>query len=160
MKNITASQVMTRDVLTVGASWPVDQLAEFLADHSISGAPVVSESGVPIGVVSLTDLARNGTLPDRNASLPHAYYSHGLEVILGRGEAASFRVLAASETTARDVMTGVVFSVDEETPVQEVANVMITGRIHRVLVTRGNKMVGIISSLDLLPLVRDLPSSV
>ena len=44
----------------------------------------------------------------------------------------------------------------EDASVQEVANAMVTGRIHRVLVTRAKKMVGIISSLDLLPLVRDM----
>ena len=49
-----------------------------------------------------------------------------------------------------------VFSVDETASVQEVASAMITGRIHRVLVTRHNKMVGIISSLDLLSFVRDM----
>jgi CBS domain-containing protein len=37
------SQVMTREVLTVRPDLPVDRLVEFLTDHSISGAPVVSE---------------------------------------------------------------------------------------------------------------------
>jgi CBS domain-containing protein len=52
-------------------------------------------------------------------------------------------------------MTGVVFSVDEDATVEEVANMMVTGRIHRVFVTRAGKIVGVISSLDLLPLVVD-----
>jgi signal-transduction protein with cAMP-binding, CBS, and nucleotidyltransferase domain len=33
---------------------------------------------------------------------------------------------------------------------------MITGRIHRVFVKSNGKMIGIITSMDLLPLVRDL----
>jgi hypothetical protein len=39
---------------------------------------------------------------------------------------------------------------------EEVASAMVTGHIHRVLVTRAKKMVGIISSMDLLELVRDM----
>jgi CBS domain-containing protein len=159
MANITASQVMTRDVLTVGADWSVEQLGGFLTHHSITGAPVVSERGALVGVVSLTDLARGAARIDPAASSPHAYYARALEMVVGQGELSNFRIQHEPATTVREVMSPVVFGVDERTPIQEVANMMITGRIHRVLVTRDDKMVGIISSLDLLPLVRDLPMS-
>jgi len=152
----TASQVMTREVLTVGPDWPVSQLVEFLCDHSISGAPVVSDQDVPVGVVSLTDVARSGSLSERPASEAPSYYRHGLERMVAREELAAFRVEVESQTTVREIMTPMVFSVDETASVQEVASAMITGRIHRVLVTRHNKMVGIISSLDLLSFVRDM----
>jgi CBS domain-containing protein len=55
-----------------------------------------------------------------------------------------------------DIMTPLVFSVAEDATVQEVAAAMITGRIHRVFVTRAGALVGIISAMDLLPLVRDM----
>jgi signal-transduction protein with cAMP-binding, CBS, and nucleotidyltransferase domain len=76
--------------------------------------------------------------------------------MVAREELAAFRVEVESQTTVREIMTPMVFSVDETASVQEVASAMITGRIHRVLVTRHNKMVGIISSLDLLSFVRDM----
>jgi len=156
VQKITASQVMTRNVLAVGADWSIDRLLEFLTEHSISGAPVVSGDHTPIGVVSLTDLARNGSLGDRpQADVPN-YYRQGLEKLIAREEMRGFHVEAQSPTTVREVMTPVVFGVDESSTVQEVADAMITGRIHRVLVTRKGKMVGIISSMDLLPIVRDL----
>jgi CBS domain-containing protein len=154
VKQITAAQVMTRQVLTVRADWPVNRLVKFLVDHSISGAPVVSEQEVPIGVVSLTDVARNGEFVKRNQSEVHAFYRHGLERIVGREELGAFRVEVESHTTVREIMTPVVFSVEQEATVQEVANTMITGRIHRVIVTGASRIVGIISSLDLLPVVR------
>ena len=154
MDKISASQVMTREVLSVRPDWPVSRLVEFLTEHFISGAPVLSEQDVPIGVVSLTDLARNGSFAETSRSEVHAFYRQGLEPIAGREDVASLRIDVESQTTVREIMTPVVFSVEEEATVQEVANTMITGRIHRVLVTRAKTIVGIISSLDLLPLVR------
>ena len=155
MDKVTAVQVMTREVLSVGPDWPVDRLVEFLTDHSIWGAPVVSEEGAPIGVASLTDVARSGALAERSLSEVPTYYGQGLERTVRQEELAGLRVHVESQTMVRDIMTRVVFSVDEDATVQEVAEGMITGRIHRVLVTREGKMVGIISALDLLPLVRN-----
>lgn len=155
VKNITASQVMTHEVLSASPDWSVDRLVTFLTDHNISGAPVVSEKGVPIGVVSLTDVARNGALTERSSNAP-PYYRQGLEKVVGRHELAEFHVDFESQTTVGEIMTPVVFSVDEGATVQEVASAMVTGHIHRVLVTRAKKMVGIISSMDLLELVRDM----
>jgi CBS domain-containing protein len=155
LDKITASRIMTRNVLAVEPDWSVERLVQFLADHGISGAPVVSDS-VPIGVVSLTDVARNGALGERKPPEVHAYYRQGLEKVVAREELAAFRIDVESQTTVRDIMTPVVFSVDENSTVQEVAHAMITGRIHRVLVTRAGKIVGIISAIDLVALVRDM----
>lgn len=148
---------MTPNVLAVGADWPLDRLVEFLTTKSISGAPVVSETNTLVGVVSLTDVARNGSLTDRETSpeVP-SFYLRGLEKFVAREELKGFSVAGEARTLVRDVMTPMVFSVDEAAPVQEVAAAMITGRIHRVFVTREGRMVGIISSMDLLPLVRDM----
>jgi CBS domain-containing protein len=153
---ITAREVMTRDVLSVRADWSATELAAFLIDHSISGAPVLDADGKPIGVVSLTDLARDGTIAEAAPPEPHGFYRHALERVVGRDEAARFRIAEDSPTTVRDLMTPMVFSVTLDAPVQEVAGTMIRGRIHRVFVVDGERLVGVISTMDLLPLVRDL----
>ena len=65
----TVSSIMQRDVLSVGDSWPLHQLASFLTDNQISGAPVTSEDGELIGVVSLTDIVRYDSMPENRAEL-------------------------------------------------------------------------------------------
>ena len=54
-------------------------------------------------------------------------------------------------------MTPTVFNVLEDTPVQVIADYMLRGRIHRQFVTRGSQVVGVITAMDLLKVVRDLP---
>jgi predicted transcriptional regulator len=157
VKKITAAQVMTRNVKTVGPEWPMTRLLQFLSDNAITGAPVVNEGHEPIGVVSLTDVARNGSVGERapSADAP-AYYRQGLEGLVDRHDMKMMHVETESTVTVRDIMTPLVFAVDETTDVQEVAEMMITGRIHRVFVRNAGKMVGIITSMDLLPLLREL----
>lgn len=155
---LTARDVMTRDVRTVPADWSLDELATFLADHSISGAPVVDEKDRTIGIVSLTDLVRNRNaertaFPDAHDLLESANASG-----IAPSELSGYGLETQSELRVRDIMTPLVYDVAEDTPVNQIADAMIRGRIHRVVVTKGARAVGIVSSLDLLQIVRDLKS--
>jgi hypothetical protein len=60
------------------------------------------------------------------------------------------RFIKAHGATARDVMTTEITSVNEDTPVEEIARLMEKRRIRRVPVLRGGKIVGIVSRADLL----------
>jgi len=156
MRGLTANQVMTTEVLAVEADWSIERLCEFLIVKSISGAPVQSKEGNLIGVVSLSDIVRYDTQPEKDSQWPHDYYLHALERQCTREEATSFRIEAEPLKTVRAIMTPMIFQVTEDTPVQQVADMMIKNRIHRVFVTRGEKVVGIISTPDMLKVIRDM----
>ena len=158
MGNILAKDIMNQEVLAVRADWLIDQLADFLIENSISGAPVTSEDGRFIGVVSSTDIVRYKSIPMNNPQpdKPHDYYLHALERQCAREEVASFRIEAEPLKTVRAIMTPMIFQVTEDTPVQQVADMMIKNRIHRVFVTRDEKVVGIISTPDMLKVIRDM----
>jgi predicted transcriptional regulator len=156
MRGLTAKQVMTTEVLAVEADWPIERLCEFLIVKSISGAPVQSKKGDLIGVVSLSDIVRYDTQPEKDQQWPHDYYLHALERHFAREEAASFRIVAEPLKTVRAIMTPMIFQVTEDAPVQQVADMMLKNRIHRIFVTRDEKVVGIISTPDMLKLIRDM----
>lgn len=158
MKGLTAKDVMTHTVLTAQADWPIYRLAEFLIENDISGAPVTSEFGALVGVVSLTDIVRHESLPQKE---PHPHRTHDfylpiLEDQYAQEEVATFRIDGASEVTVRDIMTPMIFQVEDNTLVQQVAEKMIRGRIHRVFVTNGERVVGIITALGLLDVIGKL----
>ncbi|MNC92734.1 CBS domain protein [compost metagenome] len=50
-------------------------------------------------------------------------------------------------------MTPSIFAVEDETPISAVAERMIHSHIHRLLVTREHKVVGIVTTSDLLGLL-------
>ncbi len=158
MKSLTAKDIMTQDILVARADWSLDRLAEFFADNYISGAPVIDRHEVLIGVVSLTDMARHESFcsAEVGAGDVHEYYYQELESQYAREELAALRIRAEPITTVFDIMTPMLFAVDGDTLVQEVADTMVRGHIHRVLVTREKKVVGIVTALDMLKIIRDL----
>ena len=156
MRRLTAKQVMTSEVLTVEADWSIERLSEFLMVNSISGSPVQSKEWNLIGVVSLTDIVHHETQHEKDPQWPHDYYLHALERQCAREEVASFRIEAEPLKTVRAIMTPMIFQVTEDTSVQQVADMMIKNRIHRVFVTRDEKVVGIISTPDMLKVIRDM----
>lgn len=123
---------MNPEILTVDADMTVRELAAFLVENEISGAPVRDEEGRIVGVVSLFDLA--------------AVASDG-EDGSGGPEASRDGLFVA------DIMTPMVHSVTEDATVSDVAAAMLKGHLHRLLVTREDQAVGIISTSDLLGLL-------
>ncbi len=154
MRELVAKDVMNTEVLKVHDDMTVAELAEFLVDHEISGVPVEDADGHLVGVVSLSDVA--GSLTGRDeAVLTHTereYYLTSWEERFNAEDIAGLRI-AESEETVAEIMTPSILAVDEETPVGKVAEKMIDARIHRLLVTRGKKVVGIITTTDLLGLL-------
>jgi CBS domain-containing protein len=160
MRPITASDLMNPEVLRVRGDMTIEDLAAFLLDREISGAPVEDDAGRIVGVVSLTDVvgvvagrrtlaaARaggdgGGALPPGVAEDPDPLD----ETFSGELDGESDRILV------RDVMTVGVEAVPEHSLVPEVAARLLEGHLHRLLVTRGEEVVGILSTSDLLGLL-------
>jgi Predicted transcriptional regulator, contains C-terminal CBS domains len=155
MKWNSAKDLMTTDVKTVEADWPLDRVAQFLIDHGISGAPVVDDDKL-MGVISLTDIARhNSTGGDPASEQPTAYYRHELEAQYSEEDLDNLRVTEGDTTTAKHVMTPQVYNVKQRTPIQQVARVMHRGGIHRVFVTENGEIRGIITAMDMLQVVAE-----
>ncbi len=158
MKNLTAKDVMRQEVLEVKPDWSLQSLIDFLLENSISGAPVTTEEGKLIGVVSLTDIIRQDVLLEKGVQSygPHEYYLQTLESQLAPEEINSLHLGNEPLMTVRDIMTPTIFRVSENATVQQVADTMIRNRIHRVFVTKNDKVVGIISAMDMLKVIRDM----
>lgn len=156
MSALIAKDLMNTELLTVQDDMTVAELAEFLIDNEISGAPVEDADGRLVGVVSLSDVVRAMTGRDQ-AVLTHSepeFYQRGWEEKWNAEDIAGLRVADAEETVG-EIMTPSIFAVDEETPIGKVAARMIDSKIHRLLVTRERKVVGILTTTDLLGLLVD-----
>jgi CBS domain-containing protein len=158
MIGLRAKDIMNTDVLSVGIDWSIDQLADFFVENSISGAPVTSEDGKLLGVVSMTDIVQYKSMPGTygDSGDTHEYYIHAPERKYSPAEIESYRIDTESLVTVGDIMTTAIFRVNEFTKIQDVADAMLRGRIHRVFVTRDETLVGIITTMDMLRAIKDL----
>lgn len=154
--NMTARELMTPHVLTVGEEMPVAELAAFFAENEITGAAVTNERGKLVGVVSLTDVAARGGARShivRSEFAPDLSL-RGWEEIYNREEVAGLHVEHA-ELSVRDIMNPAVYTVSEDTAISEVAEKMLRGPLHRIFVARGDELAGVISTFDFLKLFAD-----
>jgi CBS-domain-containing membrane protein len=138
-----ASDVMTKDVVTVGPETTVGDIAALLVTHRIGAVPVVSGDRTLIGIVSQTDLAhRSETGTERRRKW-------WLEAFADPDVKA--REYARSHGhKAQDVMTRVVVSVSASASLAEVADALDTHRIRQVPVVSEGRLAGIISRADLV----------
>jgi CBS domain-containing protein len=155
MKKLVAKDIMNPNVIVVPDDWPVQKLAEFLVERAITGAPVVDGDGKLMGVVSLMDIARyeSEASQEIEEEKPHDYYLQSWEDKLSPDEIRTFHIQEPPDGSVRDIMTPMVFKVDVDTTVSEIAGMMVHGRIHRLLVVEKEDMVGIITALDLVKLL-------
>lgn len=157
---IPVREVMSRDVIMVRDDMTLQEVATFLTENQISGAPVEDAEGRLVGVVSLSDVARaTSEQPHLEAERPRSerppvpdYYLRGWERRLAAEELESFQVEEPGLLVS-EIMTPRIHSVDEATPVSAAARMMREAHIHRVLVTGRGKVVGIVTTSDLLGLL-------
>jgi CBS domain-containing protein len=57
--------------------------------------------------------------------------------------------------TVKDIMTPMIFELEEDATVEEAADMMLKGRIHRVFVTRDKKLIGVVTTMDMLKVIRN-----
>lgn len=125
-----AVELMRENVVTILEGDPIEEVLDVLVGEHIHGAPVVNDRGELVGVISQLDIyfgkmTRNGKLE----AIPR---EESLEPL-----------------TVRDVMTAPAVSAVEDTDLVDLCRLMYKLRIHRVPIVREDKVLGIISSLDI-----------
>jgi len=136
--------VMTREIYAVAEDTSLETAARMLTMLGISGAPVVSTAGRPVGVVSVRDLAD----PDRTRT-PRDGYPLYYRVVGGEYVEVSEDV-NVTEGRVADVMSPFVLSISGRACVADAAKLMLADGIHRLLVVDGGVLVGIVTATDLL----------
>ena len=154
MISATARDVMNPEILTVTEDMSAHELAVFLTDHEISGAPVEDSEGRLSGVVSTTDLARTAFESGSATDEEHPFYRSWADAGIDLDDLEDLHI-ETEGLLVRDIMTPTVFAVEADAPVSHVARSMLDGHLHRLLVIEGQKVVGIISTSDLLRLLAD-----
>lgn len=153
-----ASDIMTSNVVTVSPETSVRDLAKLLCERGISGVPVVDAGNRVVGVVSEGDLlhrAETGT--ERRAERNEHRRSRWLETLASDRDLARDYVKSHGRKVA-DVMTRDVVTVDGETEIADIANLMEMKRIKRVPVIRDGALVGIVTRANLVRALATAPA--
>ncbi len=146
--------LMNPDIMTVADEMTTDELARYLIEREISGAPVVDSQGRLIGVVSMTDIGRNMVEPSDVESSRSSGFYRDIDADFTQEDLGE-RYVEERAVTVRDVMTPVIHQVPITASVAEAARIMVEHHIHRLVVTQSKEPVGIITSMDVLKMVAE-----
>lgn len=130
-KNEPISQVMSTDLITVHDAQPVSSLRKIFEENPIHHIPVVSGDEI-IGIVTSTDFMRIsfGEFGNQHAK--------GLDAILDH----TYKMA--------DVMVKEPVTISQSFTVREAARTLGSGDFHALPVVDGKKLVGLVTSTDLL----------
>src|SRR6516165_2215652 len=137
-----ASDVMTRDVITVERETSVADVIRLMLENNVSGLPVLDDGKV-VGILTEGDLLR------RSETGTEKQRPRWLEMLMGPGRMAGEYVRTHGRKVEA-IMTTDLISVTGDTPLDEVVGLMERRRIKRVPVVEGDALIGIVSRADLL----------
>lgn len=141
---ILARDIMKTELVAVTPDTSLARLEDTLVGRQIGGAPVI-ENGRLVGIVSRSDIVRYFSIQRSMAEL------------LGKTRASESarKHEAEPHLTVRAIMAETLVTVPPEAPVEQVARLMVERHVHRILVTEGDRVVGLISALDLARLIAE-----
>jgi CBS domain-containing protein len=154
-----AQDIMEKRVVTVAADSPLLAVYRLFVQEDISGAPVVDETGEVVGVISARDLLRiaNETHDDAVMDLHYYEASHSFAPEEWMTDIEEFEDRLTQRSVAQVMTTGAI-SVTRNTPINEIADLFLKHRIHRVLVldqeNDDGPLVGLVSVFDMVSLLR------
>jgi len=150
---VLAYEIMTPSIKAVPQSWTMDRLARFLTDNEITGSPVTDETGEIVGIATLKDITEfrwNASRSDNDARMTPEEEQEAKRLRM-----AIFEEMGKVPVEVRDIMTPIVLSVDEQTPVRDIADIMMREHLHRIFITKDEKITGIVTTYDMLKLISD-----
>ena len=137
---------MTRKVIVVKKDMRVNDLIELFLKNKISCAPVVDRKKKLVGIVTKTDILGLFMNFDLDFTL-----KAGLKDILeSHLDLSELKVSSKTESKVGQIMTPNPVTASENTAIEKLAEIMIENGVHRLIIKKVGKIVGIVSTLDML----------
>jgi CBS domain-containing protein len=154
MAALKARDIMQTHVVSVSPQDPLSTVHRLFFEEDINGAPVVDDQEFVVGVISSSDLLRAAAEEHDSARGDPGYFRELLEFSGPDWENAPEGYLdRLRERTVEEYMTEDAVSVPPDASVAEVARAIRSHGVHRVLVVDAGRLVGIISTFDLVGLL-------
>ena len=134
LQNILVKDYMSKEVITFHKSDSIFEVKRILLEKKISGAPVINKSGKLIGIISETDLMKQ--------IVDSRYYN-----------------MPMSKTTVSKYMTESVDSILPNETIFDAAEKFLKLKRKRFPVMESNKILGIISRVDIIAAAFNIRSS-
>jgi len=134
---------MISPVITVKPSASIKDVAKVFLKRRISGAPVVDDKGMLVGIISEGDLLFRSEI---GTEKPHPYWF----LQLAQEEHLAAEYVKAHARTVADVMTRKVVTAVPDATLNEIAALLENNSIKRIPIVKDGQLIGIVSRANLI----------
>lgn len=139
-----ARDIMTRDVVTVRKGTSIEEAMRLMAEHQVSGLPVVDIDGCLVGIITESDVLLKGM------HAPSERRAHPTGLFAPQPDGVDEAYRRAQSECVEEAMTRKVVVFMEDSLVVDIARAMAERAINRVPIVDGCKVVGIVSRRDVI----------
>ena len=140
LKNLKAEDIMIKDVITVGESERLSDVAKRMVSKKVNGMPVVDRDGAVVGMITMSDLLlfmdmiQSGDFPEN-----------------GSGD---------FNPTVKLAMSRIVMKVKRSTPALDIVALVKFKNVGTFPVMQGKNMVGVINRRDVCNVFYDIAKEI
>lgn len=141
-----AKDIMSTAVQTATPDMTVEELAQVLIEHRISGVPVIDAEDNLVGIVTENDLISQ----NKRLHIPTVLRLFDAYILLGSPGAMEKEFKKMAAATVGEICSREVITIAEDTSVEEIATIMAERKVHLLPVLSSGKLVGIVGKADLI----------
>ena len=142
---LKAKDIMSREVITVSPDTEIGEVARLLLEKRLNGLPVLDSEGKLVGIVCQSDLVAQQT----KIPVPSIFTILDTFIPISSPARMEREMRKISALTVGQAMSSPV-TVSPDTPLEEIAALMVDKNFHTIPVIEGGKVVGIIGKEDVL----------
>jgi predicted transcriptional regulator len=143
---LKASQIMTKQFLTISPEMSVEELARLLLRKDVTGAVIVDKKGNLLGVVTEGDLIAK----EKNLHLPTVVTIFDAAIYLETSEHFKGELHKMVATKVEDIFTRDPVTIKLDSTMADIATLMSEKRIHYLPVVHENRVEGVVGRREIL----------
>ncbi len=143
---INARDIMETNIISLSPDTEIPKAVEILLKNHINGVPVVDTNGELVGILCQSDLI----FQQKEMPIPPIFAILDSIFPLSSSKSLDEQFQKMAATKVDQAMVKKVTSVTPDTPVSEIASLMVEKHFHTIPVVEGKKIVGIIGKEDIL----------
>ncbi|OGR11906.1 MAG: hypothetical protein A2277_04500 [Desulfobacterales bacterium RIFOXYA12_FULL_46_15] len=143
---IKAKDIMEKNIISVQPDTEITKAVEILLKNHINGVPVVDKNGALAGILCQSDLI----FQHRKIPIPPIFILLDGIIPLTSSKKFNAELKKMAAVKVEEAMVKKPVSVNPDTPISEIAGLMVEKHFHTIPVVEGDKLVGIIGKEDIL----------
>jgi CBS-domain-containing membrane protein len=143
---LKAKDIMSRKVHSVTLDTGVEELARLFVEKRVSAMPVLDHDGTLRGIVTETDLVEQ----DKPLHIPTVISIFDWVLYLESEKNFRDEVQKITARKVGEICSNEVVTCSPETPVSEIAALMVEKKAHLIPVVEEGKVVGVVARLDII----------